>query len=133
MNLELSRAARSRLHLAILDALDAEENDSDMVHAYAEALAWSEYAEDVIVLSRAIDAYTANAVFGTDYHYVSVDPSDLEETVGQETAHLAMRLAGIRRCSKGREAIWTDGPMDGRTRMLPVKLPVDLLEKWNNQ
>ncbi len=129
MNLTISRAGKSRLHLAILEALRGEDSD-DVIRAYAENIAFSEYPEDAMILSRAIDNYTANAIFGTRFHFVCVDTHELENEVGTETCRLALSLCGFRPKNRVRNgSLWTDAPSNERT--LLITLPATLLNNWN--
>lgn len=128
MQIDLSRAERARLHIAMLEALPAD----DTHHAYAETVAYAEFPGEVFELARAIDAYIAAALYRADVQYVDVDADDLRAALDAETVNWALRLCGVQACVSRQTVRWTDAPLDGRTRTLPVKLPATLLDDWNN-
>ena len=129
-----SRAERSKLHLSILEAVG---DDSGPLAAFAEAIAWADSGDiaDLGTLFSLADAITFHIdqhVYRSDCQYAEVMADDLRELHGTATVNLALKLAGIHpRRGPGAKAIWTDAPMDGRTRTVPVLLEPDILEKWN--
>lgn len=128
MNLFMDRATRARIHLAILDALPAEQ--VDMEAAFAETCAYAEYPGEVFELARAIDAHVYAKLHHAGIQYAAVDADDLRTFHGVENVNWALRLCGIRaRSANGGKVGWTDAPDCEPT--LPVELPATLLEGWN--
>jgi len=133
----LNRAGRSRLFLATLEALDAPLEpvtpEDHAIHAFAETMAFiDDWDRPVILaLAEAIDAHVYEAIHHSDCQYAEVMADDLREVHGTATVNLALKLAGCLAQDRGRQPIWTDAPLDGRTRMVPVKLPTTLLDDWN--
>tara|TARA_R110002110_G_scaffold21167_19_gene84505 strand:- start:3828 stop:4253 length:426 start_codon:yes stop_codon:yes gene_type:complete len=136
--ISLNRAGRSRLFLATLEALDAPLEpvtpEDHAKHAFAETMAFTDDWDRPIILAlaEAIDAHVYEVIHHSDCQYAEVMADDLRGIHGTPTVNLALKLAGIRpRRGPGAKAIWTDAPMDGRTRTVPVKLPATLLDDLN--
>lgn len=126
-----SRAERAQLHVAMLAALP----QTPEAEAFAEAIAWADSGEiadlgTLFSLSDAIDYHVAQAVHYSDCQYAEVNADELRAVHGAPTVNLALKLAGYHARQRGRQMIWTDAPMDGRTRAVPVTLPATLLEDW---
>jgi len=134
MNLELTRAERSNLQVAMCQALNipltrASSITDQRKQAYCEAVCWSEYPGEVFELARAIEAHVAQELFGADVNFVTIDAAILRAELGAETVNLALKVAGIVPRQRGRTAYWTDAPDNGLTTMT-VTLPSDLLQSW---
>ena len=139
MTLELSRAERSRLHLAALRALG---DDDGARAAYAEAVAWhgSGGIADLATLydlSEAIDHFVYQAVYRSNCEHAQVNADELRAVLGVPTVNLAMKMAGIHPRERvtfagdgqaGRKMIWTTA--SGAEPTIAVRLPGDLLDKW---
>lgn len=127
-----TRADRAKLHVSMLAALPQTPESE----AFAEAVCWADSGEiadlaTVFGLSDAIDYHVTQAVYHSDCQYAEVNADELRAVHGSPTLNLALKLSGIHARQRGRQMIWTDAPMDGRTRAVPVTLPADLLETWN--
>lgn len=130
MNLNLSRIERSRLHLAILDAIG---DDNGPRAAFAETIALTETSDipDIFNLADAIDYHVYQAVHRSDCNYAEVDASALREVHGAQPINLALNLNGIHPRERGRKVVWTDAPNGELT--VPVCLPADLLVQWSSE
>jgi len=143
MNLELNRAQRSKLHIAILEALDAPTNETDAAdavkkQAFAEAVAWADSGEiaDLGTLFNLADAITFQVdqhVYRSDCQYAEVIADDIREVHGTPTVNLALKLAGYFPRQRDCKMVWTDPANKGCTEMIRVVLAVDFLDAWNRE
>ncbi|HCP80144.1 MAG TPA: hypothetical protein DIT67_00600 [Octadecabacter sp.] len=141
--LNLNRGQRSRLHTAMLAALDVPVGDAMTItdkqnQAYCETACWAEHPGDVINLAEAIDYHIVEKLFGVDEQFVTVDAEALRAELGVETVKLAMRLCGLHLKARvsGPDPAWTDAPANEPTLNEPtlqVTLPANLLETWNSE
>lgn len=127
-----SRAARSKLHLAVLDAV----GDDDTSQAFAEAVAWADTGDiadlgTLFSLADAIAFQVAQHVYRSDCQYTEAMADNLREVHGTATVNLALKLAGYFARQRGLKTIWTDVPNDNHTHAIPIVLPANLLEDWN--
>jgi len=133
MNLELTRAERSNLHISMCNALGVPLTRASSItehrkQAFCETVCWAECPADVYNLAEAIDAYVAQKLYGADVNFVTVDAEDLRAELSAETVNLAMKIAGIVPRVSGRKTVWTDAPDYEPTKS--VHLPSDLLQSW---
>lgn len=113
MHLSLNRQARSRLHLAVAEALYAQEDTPEA--AFAEAVAWADTGgiadlATLLDLATTISTHVDLHVYRSDCRYADVDADELRKVFGTPTVNLALKLAGFRARVSGQKLCWKDAP-----------------------
>jgi hypothetical protein len=131
---DLSRGERSKLHVAMIDALDVPAKRSINIRevqrqALCEAICWADHPGDVFLLADQIDAFLYAALLDANAEHADIDAEELRQIVGSQTVNLALKLAGIVPVERGRCVVWTTATSDEHS--ISISLPVDLLEHEN--
>lgn len=143
MNLNLNRAQRSKLHVAMLEALNALTTEPISAEdaakqAFCEAVCWADTGDianldPLFTLANAIDHHVYQAVYNSDCQYADVNAEALRKVHGIPTVNLALKLAGYFPRQRGRKMVWTDAENEGCKETVPVVLAADILEKWSEE
>ena len=128
----LSRGERSKLHVAMLGALDVPAKRSINIkemqrQALCEAICWSDHPGDVFLLAEQIDAFIYAALFEANAVHAEIDAEALRNVVGAQTMNLALKMAGVIPVQRDRCIVWTTATGDEHT--MAISLPIDLLER----
>lgn len=140
MNINLNRAQRSKLHVAMLAALDVPNDEPDTAanaakQAFTEAVCWADTGgiEDLatlFALADAINFEVVKAVHNSESQYTEVNADALREVHGAPTVNLSLKLVGHFPRQRGRKMIWSDAPNADHTLATVVHLESNILETW---
>lgn len=131
MDFLITRGQRSKLHVAMQDALGVPADgsfDSEYLkqQAFIEACCWSDDQAEVFLLASKIESFISLTLWEAKAEYAQVDAEDLRGQFSSTTISIALRLAGVRPKQLGTKTVWTTAP--GDEAALFVKLPFDLAD-----
>lgn len=128
----LSRYARSKLYLAMLESLGVSEPDTSEEAAYAalcETIAFADPSK--LSLAELFGAAEAVAFFRDDQAFgqpVTYDLDSLNAALGADLAVMALRLNGAEFDPVRKR--WTDGPHPKATVVFPSDFFTKFLKDW---